>query len=538
MSDAGKPGEDEIYFIRNRGRVSGPFSVDKLIALRARGQFSRAHEVSTDRTNWSPGTTLDHLLSPKSSARSASAAVPPVAAANAAQSGQRPPGEQSGTGDAHDVPVWFYRINDEQSGPATTTELHNLIGSGRLAPQDFVWKDGLLEWSTVEETAELNRARPLSRRSPAAFPQAGSGRQRRAWVAWLVAFLILVLAVLAAYLALTHLGLTGKLGMAAPDVADVAPKDVPPPEGPAGKAIPGRARAAAAVDAVTIDKGAVDAGTIDSGAIDNGAIDTGAIDSIEGLDAEHRLGDCVGLVVTGIRATLRDGAIVEEPHATGTCFVIDKNGHALTNKHVVEKVQKLMRADLLLEKIKAELLIKVEPRIWVFFDGRLAAADVVDTIENFDVAILKIDREFKSHLRLSPAAGLPRGERVAALGFPGLDRVALSDDELYQRLKNVQGKKETIRAAFEPRDFQFSRTDGTTSKVSTEQAGRVWIQHTAKINPGNSGGPLLTYDGVVRGINTLVFGGKGNGESPLFYALSIGQLREEIDRHVKGVEWK
>ncbi len=137
-------------------------------------------------------------------------------------------------------------------------------------------------------------------------------------------------------------------------------------------------------------------------------------------------------------------------------------------------------------------------------------------------------------------AALPRGEKVAALGFPGLDRVALSDEELYQRLKNVHGKKETIRAAFEPRDFQFSRTDGTTSKVSTEQAGRVWIQHTAKINPGNSGGPLLTSDGVVHGINTLVFGRRRKRASRPFVISHSrpAQLREEIDRHVKGVEWK
>jgi hypothetical protein len=228
MTDTAKPDNDQAYFIRNRGRVLGPFSVDRLIALRARGQFSRVHEVSTDRTNWSPGSSLDHLLTPKSSARSANAAVPPIAEANTAQSEQRPPGEQFGAGDAHDVPVWFYRIDDEQSGPATTAELHNLIGSGRLGPQDFIWKDGLLDWSTVEEIAELNTAGPLSRPPPATSPRERTRRQRRAWIAWSAVLLVLVVGVLATYLGWTHLGLTGKPGSAVPEAA--APAGLAPVE--------------------------------------------------------------------------------------------------------------------------------------------------------------------------------------------------------------------------------------------------------------------------------------------------------------------
>jgi hypothetical protein len=155
------------------------------------------------------------------------------------------------------------------------------------------------------------------------------------------------------------------------------------------------------------------------------------------------------------------------------------------------------------------------------------------------VAILKVDKQFKNFLRLSTSDNISRGERVAALGFPGIDRKPLSEDEMFERLKNEILRKESIKAAFESRDFQFSRTDGTASKVSKEQVGRVWFQHTARINPGNSGGPLLTSDGVVRGINTLgLTGGEEKVNSPLFYAISVGQLKEEIDLHVKGAEWK
>jgi len=517
------PGNDQTYFIRNRGRVLGPFSIEKLKSMRARGQFSRVHEVSTDRANWSPASSLEDIFNLPSAVGPVRAGIPTAAEMNAGQpnavlSGPPPIADEhaagpSGGATSAEEAIWYYRTNDQQYGPATTTEVRNLIGSGRLGPLDYVWRDGLMEWATVEDTAELGSRNLFPPKMPVASSGDAARRKRRVWVALILVFIFTAVVVAAA-----SFSLWAKLAALLQGAADGPPIPLPAPaQGPEDAPEndnPGRAQDAAA------------------------PVETGAINSIEGLEAERLLGDCVGLVVTGIRATFPDGSIVEEPRGTGTCFVIDRVGHALTNKHVIADIQKLLRADGLLEKIQRQRQIKIEPRVWAFFDGRQATAEIVDTIENFDVAILKIDTEFKSHLRLSSAGGIARGEKVAALGFPGLDRVALSADELEQRLKNVQGKKESIRAAFEPRDFQFSRTDGTISKVETEQGGRIWIQHTAKINPGNSGGPLLTTDGVVHGINTLVVGSKKEGESPLFISLALGQLRQEIDRRVAGVEWK
>lgn len=530
---------DQAYFIRNRGRVLGPFSIEKLKSLRARGQFSRVHEVSTDRVTWSPGSSLDHLfaiaspagpirgmavptaeintgLSNANPANAALAGPPPLAVhAGTGQIGTGQIGTGQSAGTAADEPaIWYYRVNDQQYGPATTSDVRGLIGAGRLGPLDYVWRDGLMEWSTVEDTAELGGRSLVPPGAPLVAGGDRARQRRRAWVA-----LILVVIVAAAAVASAYLGLWSKLAALIPAAVNGGAAD--------GAAADGGPNALAAPEEAEPRR-------------DDGAepVDTGAIKSIEGMEAESRLGDCVGLVVTGIRATFPDGSIVEEPHGTGTCFVVDRAGHALTNKHVVADILKLQKADLLLERIRNQQQIKVEPKVWAFFDGRQASAEIVDTIENFDVAILKIDTEFKSHLSLSSARGIARGEKVAALGFPGLARVALSEDELDQRIKNVQGKKESIRAAFEPRDFQFSRTDGTISKVETEQGGRVWIQHTARINPGNSGGPLLTTDGVVHGINTLVVSSKKESESPLFISLAIGQLKKEIERRVTGVEWK
>jgi hypothetical protein len=63
MNDRQDQPEQQPYYLRVRGRILGPFSVEKLRSLRTRGQFSRIHEISTDRRAWSPASSIDHLFS-------------------------------------------------------------------------------------------------------------------------------------------------------------------------------------------------------------------------------------------------------------------------------------------------------------------------------------------------------------------------------------------------------------------------------------------------------------------------------------------
>ena len=77
-------------------------------------------------------------------------------------------------------------------------------------------------------------------------------------------------------------------------------------------------------------------------------------------------------------------------------------------------------------------------------------------------------------------------------------------------------------------------TAGGVSRVTSEEGDRRWVQHDATINPGNSGGPLLTEDGAVVGINTLLV----EGARGTYYSLAMPQLREELGRHVPDVTWR
>src|SRR5579862_9485236 len=55
---------EPTYYIRLRGRVSGPFTEGELQTLHRRGQFGRFYEVSTDAHSWRPAAVLTHLFAP------------------------------------------------------------------------------------------------------------------------------------------------------------------------------------------------------------------------------------------------------------------------------------------------------------------------------------------------------------------------------------------------------------------------------------------------------------------------------------------
>jgi hypothetical protein len=69
---------EQQYFVRFRGRVSGPFSVTQLQALHRRGQFGRFHEVSADRRTWEAASCLTEVFPPASPAMPALPEMPPA----------------------------------------------------------------------------------------------------------------------------------------------------------------------------------------------------------------------------------------------------------------------------------------------------------------------------------------------------------------------------------------------------------------------------------------------------------------------------
>jgi 2-alkenal reductase len=147
---------------------------------------------------------------------------------------------------------------------------------------------------------------------------------------------------------------------------------------------------------------------------------------------------------------------------SGSGFVIDKEGHIVTNNHVVENAD--------------------EVRV-TFADGTVALAETVARDVDSDLAVLKVEvnpnRLFP--LEFGDSSSLRVGQRVIAIGNPF--------------------------------SLGGTMTVGIVSALGRTLRGRGFylnadiIQTDAAINPGNSGGPLLDSHGRVVGVNSAIRSG-------------------------------
>lgn len=163
----------------------------------------------------------------------------------------------------------------------------------------------------------------------------------------------------------------------------------------------------------------------------------------------------------------------------GSGFIIDKEGHILTNYHVVEGADEIV---VLLEKNGNE---------------KEYTATLIGSDEKTDIALIKINtdkdkpRDFP-FLKLGSSENLEVGEWVMAIGNPfGLSHTVT--------VGVVSALGRSIGAG--PYD-EFIQTD-------------------ASINPGNSGGPLINIEGDVIGINTAIISGNTGGNVGIGFAIPI-----------------
>ncbi len=149
----------------------------------------------------------------------------------------------------------------------------------------------------------------------------------------------------------------------------------------------------------------------------------------------------------------------------GSGFVFDKEGHIITNYHVVEDATEL----------------EVD-----FPSGYKARGTVIGRDIDSDLAVIKVDvpEEFLFPLPLGNSDDVRIGQTVIAIGNP----FNLSGS---MTLGIVSAKSRTLSS------FREASTGGFFS------AGDL-IQTDASINPGNSGGPLLNLNGEVVGINRAI----------------------------------
>ncbi|MGY4961533.1 S1C family serine protease [Streptomyces sp. IBSBF 2390] len=188
---------------------------------------------------------------------------------------------------------------------------------------------------------------------------------------------------------------------------------------------------------------------------------------------------------------------------TGTGFVFDKQGHIVTNNHVVA------------DAVDGGKLTATFP------DGKKYDAEIVGHAQGYDVAVIKLKNA-------------PSDLNPLALG--NSDKVAVGDETI--AIGAPFGLSNTVTTGIiSAKDRPVASSDGSSSSKASYMSA---LQTDASINPGNSGGPLLDASGAVIGINSAIqsssSGGFGSGQSGsigLGFAIPINQAKYVAQQLIK-----
>lgn len=153
--------------------------------------------------------------------------------------------------------------------------------------------------------------------------------------------------------------------------------------------------------------------------------------------------------------------------ASGSGFIVTKDGYILTNNHVITGMDRTTVAD----KIQVKLM-----------DGRVFTAKVIGHDPTTDVAVLKIDGSDFPTIPLGDDTKARVGEWVLAIGNPlGVLDFTVTAGIISAKGRSLPGLLGNDRYAISD-----------------------LLQTDAAINPGNSGGPLVNTRGEVIGINNAI----------------------------------
>lgn len=187
------------------------------------------------------------------------------------------------------------------------------------------------------------------------------------------------------------------------------------------------------------------------------------------------------------------------PTGQGSGFVIDLDGHIITNQHVIAGANE----------------IEVD-----FPSGFKAWADLVGTDPDADLAVLKVD--------------VPE-EELVPLPFGNSDEVLVGD--FVVAIGNPFGLSGTMTIGIVSAIGRTLESENPAPNGGVFAAGDI-IQTDAAINPGNSGGPLINMHGEVIGVNRAIrsesFTLRGDiANSGVGFAIPINILRQVVPKIIE-----
>ncbi len=196
----------------------------------------------------------------------------------------------------------------------------------------------------------------------------------------------------------------------------------------------------------------------------------------------------VNITSTAVTFDFFYGAVPQQGQGSG--FVIDAEGHILTNYHVIEGARQ----------------VEVNTS-----DKKKYRAQIVGTDPQHDLAILQISAHSIPPAVMGDSKGLVVGQKVFAIGNPfGLSGTMTRG--IISSIRSVRGQRGYIDEA---------------------------IQTDAAINPGNSGGPLLNSRAEVIGINSMILTGGAEQSAGIGFAIPINTAKAVLDDliHLGHARW-
>src|SRR6202166_4166503 len=211
-------------------------------------------------------------------------------------------------------------------------------------------------------------------------------------------------------------------------------------------------------------------------AASNEALDT---DEQNNISVYHKnIGSVVNVTSKAVAFDFFYGLVPQEGQGSG--FIIDRDGHVLTNYHVIANAR----------QVEVTLHNRKKYR-----------ATIVGVDRSHDLAVVQIKAPDLTPMVLGDSGNLQVGQKVYAIGNPfGLGGTL------------TRGIVSSIRQVQEP--------DG----MKIDDA----IQTDASINPGNSGGPLLNMHGEVIGINTMIASNVGQSAG-IGFAIPINTAKAVVN---------
>jgi S1-C subfamily serine protease len=186
----------------------------------------------------------------------------------------------------------------------------------------------------------------------------------------------------------------------------------------------------------------------------------------------------VNITSTALTYDFFYGAVPQQGMGSG--FVIDTEGHILTNFHVVEGARQVEVTTSDKKKYKAQ---------------------IVGTDPVHDLAVIQIPNKSVPQAEIGDSKSLVVGQKVYAIGNPfGLSGTMTRG--IISSIRSLKGQRGFIDEA---------------------------IQTDAAINPGNSGGPLLNARGQVIGINTMILTGGVEQSAGIGFAIPINTAKAVLD---------